>query len=63
MGSHTTWNGIKLVIGKSGIRFSPEPNRFARCIGRHLRGQSFANRGEVEKAFAAAASACKSRSA
>ncbi len=63
MGSHTTWNGIPLVIGKGGIRFSPKPNRFARCIGKHMRGQTYANRAEVAKAFESAAHACKSRSA
>jgi len=59
MVSHTTFNGIRLTLGKRGMAFTKRPSRFNRCIGKEMRGKSYGAQAEVHKAFEAAVAKCK----
>jgi len=60
MTSHTTLpGGIKLTLGKGGIRFTKKPSAYNNCIGDELRGESYKSRKDVKEAFRDAVKACK----
>ena len=59
MNSHTVLpGGIKLTLGKGGIRFTKKPSRYNNCIGDELRGGKYANRKAVKDAFKKAVATC-----
>ena len=59
MASHTTIaGGIKLTLGKGGLRFTRKPNRFNNCVGDKLRGHTGGGRGGAKQRFSQAAKAC-----
>lgn len=60
MNSHTVLpGGIKLTLGKGGIRFTKKPSRYNNCIGDELRGKTHASRTAVKASFKSAVSKCK----
>lgn len=60
MTSHTTLpGGIKLTLGKGGIRFTKKPSAYNNCIGDEMRGGKYANRKAVKDGFKDAVKACK----
>lgn len=59
MASHTTiGGGIRLTLGKGGIRFTRKPNRFNSCVADRLRGEKGGGRAGAKKRFSDAADAC-----
>jgi len=57
--SHTTIaGGIKLTLGKGGIRFTRAPNSFNRCMRRELLGQRGGGQAGVWSRFSSAAKKC-----
>ena len=60
MNSHTVLpGGIKLTLGKGGIRFTKKPSRYNNCIGDELRGGKYTDRASVKSAFTKAVASCK----
>lgn len=60
MTSHTVLpGGIKLTLGKGGIRFTKKPSRYNNCIGDEMRGKPYTNRASVKTAFTKAVAGCK----
>ncbi len=63
MVSHKKFGGIELSIGAGGLRFKKRPSAYNICIGKQLKGKSYAHGGryskEVQAAFKAAVVSCK----
>lgn len=61
MVSHTEFGGIRLTLGKGGLRFRKKASAFNRCVGSKLRGQKYTGADaamKIQSSFTQAVKSC-----